>query len=120
MITRKPIADGGLTSMEKGKLIFVSGGVRSGKSSFAEKKAAEWGKKQTLHLNYIACGVASDSEMRNRIARHQKSRASASMNWKTWECPYELARIAGRFSKQDLLVLDCVTTLVTNYLFEKI
>lgn len=105
--------------MEKGKLIFVSGGVRSGKSTFAEEMAIEWGEQQALKLNYIACGIPSDREMYDRIARHQKNRSSASVPWKTWECPYELHRISSQFSKEDMLVLDCVTTLVNNYLFEK-
>ncbi|MGP4106755.1 bifunctional adenosylcobinamide kinase/adenosylcobinamide-phosphate guanylyltransferase [Virgibacillus sp. L01] len=105
--------------MEKGKLIFVSGGVRSGKSSFAEEMAIEWGEQHALKLNYIACGVPSDREMYDRISRHQQNRSSAPLPWKTWEYPYELYRISSQFSKQDILVLDCVTTLVNNYLFEK-
>ncbi|MBP1969970.1 adenosylcobinamide kinase/adenosylcobinamide-phosphate guanylyltransferase [Virgibacillus natechei] len=105
--------------MEKGKLIFVTGGVRSGKSSFAEELATNWSRDLDVNLHYIACGVPSDKEMRERIARHQENRSGASGNFQTWECPYNLQRISSHFSKQDILVLDCVTTLLNNYLFHQ-
>ncbi|TRM12090.1 bifunctional adenosylcobinamide kinase/adenosylcobinamide-phosphate guanylyltransferase [Lentibacillus cibarius] len=104
--------------MEKGKLIFVTGGVRSGKSSFAENMAINLSRQLEANLHYIACGVPSDEEMSERIARHRENRTNASPPWKTWECPYHLQRISNYFSKQDILVLDCVTTLLNNYLFE--
>lgn len=105
--------------MEKGKLTFVTGGVRSGKSSFAEELATDWSRKLDANLHYIACGVPSDKEMRERIARHQENRSGASENFQTWECPYNLQHISSHFSKQDILVLDCVTTLLNNYLFNQ-
>ncbi|UJL46624.1 bifunctional adenosylcobinamide kinase/adenosylcobinamide-phosphate guanylyltransferase [Virgibacillus sp. NKC19-16] len=105
--------------MEKGKLIFVTGGVRSGKSSFAEELATDWSRELDANLHYIACGVPSDKEMRQRITRHQENRSIASINWKTWECPTNLQRISSNFSKQDILVLDCATTLLNNYLFDQ-
>ncbi|SFD40723.1 adenosylcobinamide kinase /adenosylcobinamide-phosphate guanylyltransferase [Lentibacillus persicus] len=104
--------------METEQLIFISGGVRSGKSSFAETMAADLSKKQGTILHYIACGVASDEEMAARITRHRKDRENASVDWSTWECPDHLQRIANHFSKHDILVLDCVTTLLNNYLFD--
>ncbi|MFD1360080.1 bifunctional adenosylcobinamide kinase/adenosylcobinamide-phosphate guanylyltransferase [Lentibacillus salinarum] len=105
--------------METGKLIFVTGGVRSGKSAYAEKMAVDLGKKLGSNLHYMACGVPSDEEMVARIARHREDRQNASAPWKTWECPYHLQRIAKHFTKQDILVLDCVTTLLNNYLFDR-
>ncbi|GGJ99506.1 adenosylcobinamide kinase/adenosylcobinamide phosphate guanyltransferase [Lentibacillus kapialis] len=104
--------------METGELIFVTGGVRSGKSSYAENKAIELSRKSEAKLHYIACGMPSDEEMAERIARHQANRESVPVHWKTWECPYHLQCIAGYFSKQDILVLDCVTSLLNNYLFD--
>lgn len=104
--------------METGKLTFITGGVRSGKSSYAEKAAIKLGQNLQANLHYIACGMPSDKEMTARIARHKEDRQNASAHWETWECPYHLHRIAKHFSKQDILVLDCVTTLLNNYLFD--
>lgn len=98
-------------------MIFISGGVRSGKSTFAEATAEQLSMKYGRKLHYIACGVASDAGMRRRILRHQTTRDGSSCEWQTWECPYRLEQIAANFTKQDVLVLDCVTTLLTNYLF---
>jgi adenylylsulfate kinase-like enzyme len=45
--------------MSRGKLIFITGGARSGKSSFAEKIAAKTSKE----VAYIATGQPLDKEM---------------------------------------------------------
>lgn len=54
--------------MERGKLILVTGGARSGKSSFAEKLAKETNKDVT----YVATSQALDEEMTLRIEEHKK------------------------------------------------
>ncbi|KHF30608.1 Bifunctional adenosylcobalamin biosynthesis protein CobP [Anoxybacillus sp. BCO1] len=54
-------------------IVFISGGVRSGKSSFAE----QWAKtmvEATHSLHYIATAMRTDEEMEARIAHHQKQR----------------------------------------------
>ena len=66
------------------RLSLVLGGVRSGKSEFAEKLAREV-DKPTL---YVATGVASDPEMERRIQRHRESRPDS---WNTIEAPTDLA-----------------------------
>src|SRR5699024_9503371 len=100
-------------------MIFFTGGVRSGKSSYAEALAERLSELQNQRkLHYIACGVASDPEMRTRIQKHQQKRAEAAVEWETWEQPYRLHEIANQFSRKDILVLDCLTTLVNNYLFQ--
>ncbi|WP_010530005.1 bifunctional adenosylcobinamide kinase/adenosylcobinamide-phosphate guanylyltransferase [Lentibacillus jeotgali] len=104
--------------METGKLIFVTGGSRSGKTSYAEKMAIDLGQDLEANLHYIACSDSIDMEMSERIARHRRDRENAPVHWETWECPYNVQRIARHFSKRDILVLDCVTTLLDNYLYE--
>ena len=61
-----------------GSITLVTGGARSGKSSFAEKLAEEAG----LTLGYIATARADDAEMADRIAKHQKRRDA---RWQTFE-----------------------------------
>lgn len=101
-------------------LIFITGGVRSGKSSFAERTAITLAKEINGQLHYIATGVASDPEMQERVCRHQKDRANGPYLWKTWEKPYLVGKLGSKFSKRDILLLDCVTTLLNNefYLHE--
>jgi len=104
--------------METANIIFITGGVRSGKSNYAEalaERLSEHHNQRNLH--YIACGVASDPEMHMRIQKHQQKRAEALVEWETWEQPHSLRKIADEFSNKDILVLDCLTTLVNNYMF---
>ena len=47
-----------------GKLIYISGGARSGKSGFAEKYIEERYEKKI----YLATGIAFDDEMKDKIS----------------------------------------------------
>ena len=91
------------------ELIF--GGARSGKSTFAEKRAAESG----LRVIYIATAQALDGEMRQRIAHHQARRPA---EWGLVEAPLELARTLRENAAPDVcLLVDCLTLWLTNMLF---
>lgn len=102
---------------KQSSLIFISGGVRSGKSSFAERLAANIANQKKGSLHYIAAGQSSDPEMKERIARHQKDRSRSGLNWQTWEQPKDLKRLSNAFSSNDVVLLDCVTTLLNNEFF---
>jgi adenosylcobinamide kinase / adenosylcobinamide-phosphate guanylyltransferase len=103
--------------MEAASLIFIAGGVRSGKSSFAEKIAVEIALKNGGQLNYLATGVASDQEMRERIAKHQRDRKAGNFKWRTIEQSQNIGEIAVFLNDEDIILLDCVTTLLNNELF---
>lgn len=89
-------------------ITFVLGGARSGKSTFAERLAAESG----TNITYIATADARDPEMTARINLHRERRPSG---WKTWEgdmkdLPGEMKKLA----KDDgVLLLDCLTMYLT-------
>ncbi len=57
--------------MRKG-LVYVTGGARSGKSTFAEGLMMEQGHR----ILYIATAVPFDNEMRDRIKKHRQERPS--------------------------------------------
>lgn len=103
--------------MEGGSLIFITGGVRSGKSSFAERFATETAAKTNSRLNYIATGVPFDKEMEKRIDKHRQDRSKGPIQWITREQPVNIRELASSFNNQDVILLDCVTTLVNNELF---
>ncbi|WP_273831862.1 bifunctional adenosylcobinamide kinase/adenosylcobinamide-phosphate guanylyltransferase [Guptibacillus sedimenti] len=100
------------------QLIFITGGVRSGKSRFAEKRAASL-RPTSGTLHYLACGQPSDDEMQKRIARHQHDRASANVPWETVECATDIGSVASSLNENAVVLLDCVTTLLSNELFQK-
>jgi adenosylcobinamide kinase/adenosylcobinamide-phosphate guanylyltransferase len=94
-----------------GKLILLLGGARSGKSSFAEQKAREWGGDNVL---YVATSETRDDEMRQRVQKHQAARPPA---WVTLEAPREVTRaIRASSSNAQVVLVDCITFLVSNYL----
>jgi adenosylcobinamide kinase/adenosylcobinamide-phosphate guanylyltransferase len=92
------------------RLILILGGVRSGKSAFAEQLAASSGQS----VAFIATATAGDDEMRARIARH---RASRPAHWHTVEEPFDLAgAVQHAAALADVLLLDCITLWLSNYL----
>lgn len=92
----------------RGKLIFVTGAARSGKSSFAEKLALELGG----NVIYIATCIPEDDEMRDRVARHQARRPAG---WQTIEEPINPARVIKEMDEPGrVFLLDCLTLLVSN------
>jgi adenosylcobinamide kinase / adenosylcobinamide-phosphate guanylyltransferase len=97
-------------------IVFISGGVRSGKSRIAEtyvQKLAAPGSQ----VHYIATARASDDEMKQRIAHHQKRRQKQTVKWATWEQPVRLDKLIPVFTKNDVVLLDCVTNWLANELF---
>lgn len=91
-----------------GKLTLVLGGVRSGKSQFAERLAARYDT-----VTYLATGVVTDQEMADRVARHQASRPA---HWHTVEEGYHPA--AALQGVKGVILLDCVTFLVSNHILQ--
>ncbi|ACT01986.1 bifunctional adenosylcobinamide kinase/adenosylcobinamide-phosphate guanylyltransferase [Paenibacillus sp. JDR-2] len=105
--------------------MLVTGGARSGKSSFAEKLAARLGEQGV----YIATSRIWDEEMAERIALHQQNREQSGFRWTTIEEPvglsgrlrqlakeaYELELMEG---KPPVILVDCLTLWLTNVLME--
>jgi adenosylcobinamide kinase/adenosylcobinamide-phosphate guanylyltransferase len=90
-----------------GRIVLVTGGARSGKSAYAERRAAEVGGAVT----YVATAEALDEEMARRIARHREERPAA---WTTVEAPRRAGE-AVRAAAGTVLV-DCLTVLASNAL----
>lgn len=95
-----------------GKCILVTGGARSGKSSFSEELAKSYGTK----VLYIATAVAFDKEMKDRIRKHQEARPKG---WTTIEDYKDIAKvILNNGDKYNCILLDCITVMLTNQLLE--
>lgn len=93
------------------QIIFITGGARSGKSTFAEKKALEFGSP----LTYLATAQAGDKEMSERIRLHQARRGE---EWKTVEEPLHLSQaLACRDGLTKAILVDCLTLWLSNLLF---
>ncbi|WP_102693129.1 bifunctional adenosylcobinamide kinase/adenosylcobinamide-phosphate guanylyltransferase [Rummeliibacillus pycnus] len=105
--------------MVETELIFITGGVRSGKSAYAEQQLQSLAEKyHAERLVYVATGVAFDDEMKKRIARHQFDRQKQQKNWITLEQPTHLQQLLSTIQKGDVVLWDCVTTWLTNEFYE--
>jgi adenosylcobinamide kinase/adenosylcobinamide-phosphate guanylyltransferase len=96
-------------------LVLVTGGARAGKSTFAEQLARDLAGESGVC--YLATAEPGDDEMRARIAAHRAARPTA---WLTVEAPRNvaaaLARRVGPSSPVKVVLLDCLTLLVSNVL----
>ena len=89
----------------------VLGGARSGKSAFAQAAAEALASETEGRLVMIATAQAFDSEMAERIARHQKERGPA---WTTLEAPLDIAGALAPLGAKDIVVVDCLTLWLSN------
>ena len=90
------------------KIILITGGQRSGKSSHAEQLALGLADNPV----YLATAHIWDEEFRERVNRHQQRRGP---QWTNIEEEKYLSRhdLTGRVA-----VIDCVTLWLTNYFYE--
>jgi len=92
------------------KITLILGGARSGKSSYAQSLAEESGKTVT----FLATAQALDEEMSARIQKHRSARP---IDWETLEIPLDIASHVQQI-KSDVVILDCITLLVSNLLMQ--
>lgn len=90
------------------KITLILGGIRSGKSYFAEQKAEYYSERPV----YIATASVSDKEMKARIELHRKRRGD---KYELIEVPYELTGPLEKLRNRTVLV-DCLTLNLSNRL----
>lgn len=95
-----------------GKITFVLGGARSGKSRFAvslAKKRSKNGK-----VAFVATCLAGDKEMERRIALHKKARPA---EWKTFEKPKDISSLLTKIgSDSEVIIIDCLTLHICDFM----
>ncbi len=88
-----------------GKLIFVTGPVRSGKSRLALEFAKGWGEQVVYAATYRI--DPEDGEMLERVRRH---RAERPASWRTLEAPGDMVEALAHLQPPPSGVLmDCLT-----------
>ena len=90
------------------RIILITGGARSGKSTYAEKMALSLSSTPV----YLATARIWDEEFRQRVIRHQQRRGQ---EWTNIEEEKQLSRhqLSGR-----TILIDCVTLWCTNFFFD--
>lgn len=101
-----------------GKIVFLLGGARSGKSEYSEKLASSFSDK----VAYIATAKITDDEMKKRVEIHKKRRPKS---WKTYEIVknnIEISEIESIFrqitrQKINVVLIDCITNLLFRIIY---
>ncbi len=92
------------------EILLVTGGCRSGKSSYAQS----WAEKRSSCRLFLATAQALDQEMDARIRRHKEDRGSG---WACVEEPLEVVRVVKEMGTQTgVILIDCVTIWLSNLL----
>lgn len=100
--------------------VLVTGGARSGKSTFAERFVM----KQAGSATYIATAQAFDEEMRERIALHRQQREQQEYGWTTLEEPCKLPGLLMELGadrsrgNSPVVMVDCLTLWLSNILLD--
>ena len=91
------------------RIILITGGARSGKSTYAEKLALSLSPTPV----YLATARIWDEEFRKRVIHHQERRGP---EWTNIEEDKELSRhsLSGR-----TVLIDCITLWCTNFFFDQ-
>ena len=87
--------------------LFITGGIKSGKSSYALKRA----NLLEGNKNFLATAIPFDKEMEDRITRHKEERGS---EYNTIEASLEI-----NLHSKDNLILDCVTVWMNNLFYKE-
>lgn len=85
-------------------IIYISGGARSGKSSYAQKMALE----KSSNPVYVATARIWDDDFAKRVARHKAERGP---EWTSLECEQNVHLLP---LENHVVVIDCVTLWLTN------
>jgi adenosylcobinamide kinase / adenosylcobinamide-phosphate guanylyltransferase len=102
-----------MQSNQRNMVTLVLGGVRSGKSQYAQKIGEHAGQ-----VVFVATAQACDDEMRAKVDRHRSSRPQ---QWKTVEEPLALAEVIAQHGPTcDLMIIDCLTFFAANLLDAKL
>jgi adenosylcobinamide kinase / adenosylcobinamide-phosphate guanylyltransferase len=95
----------------KPRHLLITGGSRSGKSKFAECQAELLGGQ----VVYLATAEAGDSEMAERILKHQQRRPP---DWVTVEAPLDVIKTLSCYQAGYTILVDCLTMYLSNLYFK--
>lgn len=93
--------------------VFISGGCKNGKSTFAQRVAKNLAGSDPLY--YIATMEPHDQEDLDRIERHLKERGG--WGFETIECGRNILNCLTKGKAEGSYLLDSVTALLSNEMF---
>ena len=92
----------------KKMIVYISGGVRSGKSRFAQEMALRLSSQPV----YLATARIWDQDFQERVNRHKAERGPEWTNFEAYQALHQLP-LQGR-----VVVIDCITLWLTNFFMD--
>ena len=102
-----------MTHSNKKEIVFVLGGARSGKSSWA----LEYTEKHYDSYMFLATAEVMDEEMADRVRLHKEVRGP---KWQLREEPLEIAQVLETdVAGVEAVLIDCMTIWLSNVLLKQ-
>lgn len=95
-------------------IVLVSGGVKNGKSTYAEELCLKLANGNKHY--YLATMLPYDDEDRKRVKKHQENRKDK--NFDTIEIAYDINNVLSISDTNSTYLLDSLTALVLNEMFK--
>ena len=99
------------------KLVFTTGGARSGKSTFAEELAIELNQSfEDKQIAYIATAESTDEEFDKRIEKHKGRRGKEYANY---EEPINISSfLIDKLNQHNIFIIECLATWLGNIYYK--
>ncbi len=92
------------------KIMFITGGCRSGKSRYA----LDYANRNFSKKLYLATSEVRDEEMARRVENHKRARGP---EWQTIEEPIKVAETISQYGdRAEVILVDCLTLWLSNLL----
>jgi len=99
-------------------LIYVTGGAKSGKSSFAEDLLLGMNNGNQKNI-YLATSIVFDEEMKAKVALHKERRQDKWLTVEGYKNFSETLKDVFSDETNDNLIVDCLTNMISNIIFEE-
>ncbi|HEY4532695.1 MAG TPA: bifunctional adenosylcobinamide kinase/adenosylcobinamide-phosphate guanylyltransferase [Fusobacterium sp.] len=99
-----------------GRIVYFTGGARSGKSVHSEQYILD---RHYDHKIYLATAVVFDEEMKERVKLHMERRGKEWDTLEGYRNLYDLVKSSMKETTRGVILLDCITNMVSNLLLEE-
>ena len=99
-------------------LIYVTGGAKSGKSSFAEDLLLGMNNGNQKNI-YLATSIVFDEEIKAKVALHKERRHDKWITAESYKNFSETLKDVLSDERKNNMLVDCLTNMISNIIFEE-
>jgi len=99
-------------------LIYVTGGAKSGKSSFAEDLLLGMDNGNQKNI-YLATSIVFDEEIKAKVALHKERRQDKWITAESYKNFSETLKDVLSDERKNNMLVDCLTNMISNIIFEE-